>query len=333
MGGQMKPSLLSILFMASTAMAGASCSAPTPSQNAPLAFERSIPLTGVKGRIDHFAYDPSRRRLFVAALGNGTVEAVDLADGRPAGHIAGLKGPQGLAYLADRDELAVATGGDGTVRFYRASDLQLVGETRVGGDADNLRVQPGSGLLIIGSDDLAVVDPATRAKTAGIALPAHAEGFQVDAGRVYVNLPDAGEVGVVDLKAGALAARWPNAGRRFNYPLAMDRETGEVAVVYRLPARLVTFDPMTGAQRQALATCGDADDLFFDAPRKRLYVLCGAGRVDVFERAGSDLRRRGEIRTAPGSRTGFFAPSEDRLYVAAPARDGHEAAILVLRPQ
>lgn len=329
----MKPSLLSLVILASGAMAGASCSAPTPAQEVPLAIERTIPLPGVKGRIDHFAYDPTRRRLFVAALGNGTVEAVDVAEARPAGRVTGLKEPQGLAYLADRDELAVATGGDGTVRFYRAADLQPVGETPVGGDADNLRVEPGSGRLIVGSDDLAVIDPATRRRTAGVTLTAHAEGFQVDAGRVYVNLPDAGEIGVVDLKAGALVARWPNAGRRFNYPLAIDRDSGEVAVVYRLPARLVTFDPATGAQRQALATCGDADDVFFDTRRRRLYVVCGAGRVDVFERIGTSLRPRGQIKTASGARTGLFVASEDRLYVAAPARGGHEASVLVLRPR
>lgn len=329
----MKPSVLSLVVLASGAMAGVSCSAPAPAQDAPLAIERTIPLPGVKGRIDHFAYDPSRRRLFVAALGNSTVEVVDLAKGSTAGRIVGLKEPQGLAYLPDRDELAVATGGDGTVRFYRAGDLHPVGESQVGGDADNLRVEPGAGRLIVGSDELAVIDPATRRKVAGVTLTAHAEGFQVDAGRVYVNLPDAGEIGVVDLKAGALVARWPNAGRRFNYPLAIDREAGEVAVVYRLPARLVTFDPTTGAQRQALATCGDADDLFFDTKRRRVYVVCGAGRVDVFQREASALRPRGQAKTASGARTGLFVASDDRLYVAAPARDGSDAAVLVLQPR
>jgi DNA-binding beta-propeller fold protein YncE len=329
----MKASLLSLLLMASAAAAGASCSAPTSAADPPLAQERTIALPGVKGRIDHLAYDPTRRRLFVAALGNGTVEAVDLATGAVRGRIAGLNEPQGLAYLPARDELAVATGGDGTVRFYRAGDLQPVGVTAVGGDADNLRVQPESGRLIVGSDDLAVIDPIARTKIAAIPLPAHAEGFQVHADRVYVNLPDAGVIGVVDLTTRAVVARWPNGGRRFNYPLAFERESGEAAVVYRLPARLVTFDPATGRQRQALPTCADADDLFFDPPRKRLYVVCGGGRVDVFERAGGLLEPRGQVATAPGARTGLFVPGEGRLYVAAPARGGREAAVLVLLPR
>jgi hypothetical protein len=329
----MKASLLSLIIVASGAVAGASCSAPVDPQDAPLVLERTVPLAAVKGRIDHFAYDPTRRRLFVAALESGAVEAVDVSGGRSVGRIAQLKEPQGLAYLSGRDELAVATGGDGTVRFYSAADLLPAGEVSVGGDADNLRVQPGIERLVVGSDSLVVIDPATRRIAATVRLPAHAEGFQLDDARAYVNLPGSGEIGVADLVASALARTWPNAGRRFNYPLAIDRKAHEVAVVYRLPARLVTFDPETGAQRQALETCGDSDDLFFDDKRARLYVICGDGRVDVFERHGAALRRLAQVKTSAGARTSLFVPELDRLFVAAPARRGRPAAILVLRPR
>jgi hypothetical protein len=313
--------------------AGAGCSAPAPAQEAPLAVERTIPMPEVKGRIDHFAYDLTRGRLFVAALGNGTVEALDVAAGRSAGRIQGLQEPQGLAYLPARDELAVATGGDGVVRFYRAADLAPAGEVVVGGDADNLRVQAATGLLVVGSDTLVVVDPGTRRIVASVRLPAHAEGFQLDGARAYVNLPDAGRIGVVDLAAAALVGTWPNGGRRFNYPLALDRKIGEVAIAYRLPARVVTFDPARGVQRQALETCADSDDLFYDAGRSRLYVTCGSGHVDVFERRGAELQRLARVATAPGARTSLFVPELDRLFVAAPARGGRPAAILVLRPR
>ena len=39
----------------------------------------SVPLPGVEGRFDHFAVDLKGKRLFVAALGNDTVEVIDLA--------------------------------------------------------------------------------------------------------------------------------------------------------------------------------------------------------------------------------------------------------------
>src|SRR4051794_36325571 len=107
---------------------------------APLVLEATLPLAGVQGRIDHLAIDLQHKRLFVAELGNGSVEAIDLAAGRSLGRVGGLKEPQGLVYLPAHNQLAVATGGDGLIRFYRADDLTLIGSVAVGGDADNLRL-------------------------------------------------------------------------------------------------------------------------------------------------------------------------------------------------
>src|SRR5690349_6910030 len=64
----------------------------------PLVLETTIPLPGVSGRIDHIALDRGRQRLFVAALGNNTVEAIDLRAGKRSDRIAGLHEPQGVGY-------------------------------------------------------------------------------------------------------------------------------------------------------------------------------------------------------------------------------------------
>jgi hypothetical protein len=95
----------------------------------------------------------------------------------------------------------------------------------------------------------------------------------------------------------------------------------------------VILDPASGADRQAQETCGDSDDLFFDAKRSRLYVACGGGQVDVFQRGEAGLARIARVATRRGARTALFDPEEDRLYVAARADGGQAAAILVLRPQ
>lgn len=311
------------------------CSAGSePAKADTLALTASIPLHGVKGRIDHLAFDARRGRLYVAALGNGTVEAVDIATGRLAGRIAGLKEPQGLAFLSAQDELAVASGGDGTVRFYRGNDLAPAGVVTVGGDADNLRVQAQTGRLVVGygAGALAVIDPATHAVIARAPLPAHPEGLQLDGEHAVVNLPDAGGIAVVDLASGKTLSTWRNPGLKWNFPLALDRAAGLVAVAYRFPARLVLWDASSGTVRQTLPACGDADDLFFDPPRHRLYVICGSGAVDIFGTAGGTYVREGGAKTRDGARTGLFIPTVDRLFVAARANGGKEAAVLVFKP-
>ena len=310
------------------------CARSAPAE-APLVLERTIPLKTVAGRIDHLAFDARRGRLYIAELGNGSVEALDLATGRSVGRITGLKEPQGLAVLPDRDELAVASGGDGTVRFYRAGDLTPLGVLSVGGDADNLRVDPASGRLVVGAGAgaLVTIDPATRKVVASSPLPAHPEGFQLDGVRAFVNLPDAGRIAVVDLSTGRTLAAWRNPGLRWNFPLAIDPSDRSVAVAYRFPARLVRWNPASGQVLQTLRVCGDADDLFFDRPRRRLYVVCGDGVVDVFTATATGYAPAGRTLTRSGARTGLFVPTLDRLYVAARAPGGQEAAILVLKPQ
>jgi DNA-binding beta-propeller fold protein YncE len=304
-------------------------------QTAPLVLERTIVLKDVTGRIDHLAADPAHGRLFVAELGNGSVEAVDLKSGTVLGRIAGLHEPQGLAYLPAQDELIVAGGGDGLVRFFRAADLAPVGSLALGEDADNVRVDAPTGHVVVGfgSGALAVIDPATRKVLVTAPLPAHPEGFQLDGGRAYVNLPGARSIRVLDLATGRPLAVWPNGWMSSNYSLALDPNAALIATVYRVPPTLAIIDIGTGARRQTAATCADVDDVFFDHGRRRIYAVCGSGAVDVFGAEAKGYARLARVPSRGGARTGFFAPQFDRLFVAARAPAGsRDAAILVFRP-
>lgn len=297
-----------------------------------LQLERTLPLTGGAGRIDHLAFDAKRGRLVVAELGAGLVEAVDLASGKAAASVSGLKEPQGVAVLAERDEVAVASGGDGTVRFYRAADLSPVAEVMLGEDADNLRVDPRNGTLVAGygSGALAVIDPTRHVVLRRIVLAAHPESFQLSGGRAYVNLPGANRLAVVDIDAGRVTGGWGNPGALANFPLALEPGGGP-AVAYRAPARLALFGA-DGGVRQKTQTCGDSDDLFFDAGRKRIYVICGQGAVDTFGQGPGGYVLQDRMATVSGARTGLYVPQLDRLFVAARAQGRDRPRILVLKP-
>jgi hypothetical protein len=132
---------------------------------------------------------------------------------------------------------------------------------------------------------------------------------------------------------GKQAATWRVPGLRANFPMAWDEAHGIIAVVYRSPARLVLLDSNSGTVRAKLETCGDADDVFFDDRRKRIYVSCGAGSVDVFQGDDVAYHLAARVPTSSGARTALFVPELDRLFVARRAGlIGSEAAILVFRP-
>lgn len=143
-----------------------------------------------------------------------------------------------------------------------------------------------------GDGALAIVDLEARSVVARIMLPAHPEGFQIDAatGRAYVNLPDARTIAVVDLDKGEVIARWKLPLALWNYPLALAPTGNQLVSVFRAPAQLVQFDRTNGAQTGSVSTCGDADDVFYDPARQRIYVACGGGGVDVFDNSGEELK-------------------------------------------
>ena len=161
---------------------------------APFVLEAKIPLGEVSGRIDHLAIDVKRQRLFVAE-GNDTLGVVDLAAGKVLRTIVGLKEPQGVAYVAFADSIYVANAGDGSVWVLRGDDLVSIGRIELGDDADNVRVDAQRSRVLVGygKGALAVIDPASRTKTADIRLKGHPEGFQIDetGTEVFVNVPDA----------------------------------------------------------------------------------------------------------------------------------------------
>jgi DNA-binding beta-propeller fold protein YncE len=309
-----------------------SANAQTPP--APLVLEANIPLGQVNGRIDHLAVDLKRQRLFVAELGNDSLGVVDLAAQKMVRTITGLSEPQGVGYEPTTDTLYIANASDGSIRVLRGEDLSAVGRIELGDDADNVRIDAARNRVLVGygKGALAVIDPATKTKVADIRLKAHPEGFQIDGDRVFVNVPDARLIEAVDLGKGEAGTAWPTQPNHSNFPMAIDRETHRLFAVFRSPARLLAISTADGSVLASLDTCGDADDVFVDPKRHRVYVSCGAGVVDVFEEHAGSYQRIGQVPTASGARTSLFVAEMDRLFVAVRATAGVPAAIWVFRP-
>src|SRR6266849_5870805 len=330
--GMIATALIAALTLSSTA----SNAAAQPSEEPSLQLEAKIPLGDVRGRIDHLAVDLKRQRLFVAELGNDSVGIVDLPNRKLISRIPGLKEPQGVGYEPTTDMLYVANAGDGSVRSFEGSDYKTTGRIELGSDADNIRVDAAAKRIFIGygSGALAVIDPSTRSKVGDILLQAHPESFQIDpdTSQIFVNVPDARGIAVVDRVSQKQIGKWPLADRGANFPMALDHVRRQILVIFRAPAELGVFSMTDGKPIATTETCGDADDLFIDAKRARIYVSCGAGFLDVLAPKEATYRRIARIPTVSGARTSLFVPEMDRLLVAVRANSGEPAAIWMFRP-
>lgn len=326
----MKPLALLLLCCAALSLDAA--------ELATLKLTKTIPLPGVKGRFDHFAFDSKNDRLFVTALGNNTLEVLDLKAGQHIKSIGGCSTPQGVVYLATLNQIFVANGNDGTLKIFDGSSYAPLNSLGSMEDADNARLDEKVNLIYVGYGDgaLAVIDPLTVKHTADIKLAGHPESFQLEeqGSRIFVNVPDARQIAIVGRKTKTVTATWPMSEFQANFPMALDEASHRLFVGCRQPARLVVFDTGTGKPVTDLEISGDTDDVFFDTKRQRLYLSCGEGFLDVIQRsAGDHYERIARQPTRGGARTCFYSPDLDRLYLAVPQRSGHDAEIRVYQPE
>ena len=304
----------------------------------PLKLIQTIPLPGVRGRFDHCAADPKGHRLFVAALGNNTLEVLDVAAGKRLKSIAGLRKPTGVVYLPEANQLGVANGDDGAFKLFDAVSYGLAGSVRGLEDADNVRRDAKTGFIYVGygAGALAILDRAGQKRLGEIKLSAHPESFQLETAgpRIFVNVPDAKQVAMIDRETRSVVGTWPSGIFQGNFPMALDEAGHRLFVGCRQPPRLAVLSTETTKLVADREISADTDDLFFDGKRQRLYLSCGEGFLDVIQ-CGAEERYERIARepTRAGARTCFYSPDLDRLYLAVPQRGGEDAELRIYEPE
>lgn len=303
--------------------------------SAPLQLVERIPLPGVTGRIDHMAVDLEQNRLFIAALGNDSLEVVDLHKGKRIRSIKGLSEPQGVIFIADRGLLVIANGGNGVCLVMDARTFKPVARLDLHSDADNLRYDAASGgfLAAYGNGAIAMFDRNFH-RSGDIPLPGHPEAFTLDrdTGRMFINVPAAGAVFVADIRKLRLAQTWALQNAAANFPMALNKTNDTLLVGTRRPPQISAIDTLSGKAGFSVPVDADPDDIFIDSVRQRVYVACGAGYIDILEwSAGGVYRMLDRIPSAPGARTALYVPEQQRLYLAVPRRGQRDAAIWVYR--
>ena len=303
-----------------------------------LTLYKTIPLPNVEGRIDHMAVDVAEQRLFVAALGNNTVEVVDLKTGKVIQSLSGFAEPQGIAYVPEFDRLFVANGADGTCRILDGHSLQTISKVELGDDADNVRYDAAAKKIYVGYGDgaIAIVDAKTGQKIADIQLAKHPESFRLatTGPNIFVNVPKANHIAVMDRDQEKVTATWPLTEAKANFPMYLDETNHRMFVGCRNPNKLLVHDMSTGKLVASVPISGDTDDLFYDANNQLIYVSCGVGVIDVIKQTDADHYAKIQtLPTASGARTSYFVPELKMLCLAVPHRGSQIPEIRIYKTQ
>jgi DNA-binding beta-propeller fold protein YncE len=319
------------------------------------------PNLGIPGRIDHMAYDPATQRLFVSALENGSLEVLDLEQGKRVQSIGGLSKPQGVVIVPGSSCAVSACGGDGVAHVYDTRSLVERTNFVIGLDADNVRYDPEANAVYIcygntNNGFIAVLDPLTWGKLRDLPFVSKPESFQLEPGKnlLFANIPGGkssskdGVVVSVNRHDGKIEAQTELKDRARNFPMALDSAHDRVFIVCRKPARLMALDGRTCSVLAEAPCTDDSDDMYFDAETGRVLVIGGGfrpdlkdagaaspvsppgemGAIDVFSvGAKGELARVASTPTGIHARTGLFVPSRRAVYVAVPMRDGRDPEI------
>ena len=171
----------------------------------PFGLIQTILLPNVSGRIDHMDIDIEGQRLFVAELGNNSIDVIDLSVGKRIHSINGLNEPQGIVFVPKSKEILVANGGDGTVQIFNSETYSLEKTISLSNDADNAHYVSYQNMVYVGygNGGLAIIDPVKEELIDNIKLDGHPESFQVSnklQHGIFVNVPESNAVEVVDIQ-------------------------------------------------------------------------------------------------------------------------------------
>lgn len=316
-------------WAAAVALVGSLVAAASARAEGPLEKVQAIALSGPAGKLDHLALDARRGRLFVANTAHDTLDVVDLKSGKLVAQVGQQRGVQGVAYAADLDRILTGNH-DGTVGVIDGDSYALRRRLPLGGDADNVRYDPKTGLAYVAHNDadLTILDAREVLHRGSIPVPGGALGaFQLEAGRprLYANAKGAGEVAVIDTKANEVVRRI-KLGAGENAALAIDEADRLLFVGCRKPARLLVVDSESGDKVAELPIVDDVDDVWYDAKRKLIYMSCGGGALVIARKAARDSYEEvARVETPKGARTSLFDPESGRLYLVVP-RQGTMAA-------
>jgi hypothetical protein len=313
-----------------------------------LRLTQTITMPSVKGRIDHMDVDANGKRLFVAGLENGSVEVVDLQARKWVKSIPGFQKPQGIAYVESLNKVFVASGDDGMLHVFRGDTLELLDSIKLDLGPNRVAYDPHTKLLYVGYGgkdagkdygEVGIIDAKTDKRIGDVRVEAHPSELLLDkSGKtLFVFVSIASKIQVVDTKKREVVSTWP-VSRQRNGDGAFDETTHRLFIGTRTPPEMIAMDSKSGKEVAHLPTVEGMDGVYFDAVHKRICVSGGrgfdVGYIFCYQQKDSDhYETLGKIPTRPGAGTSFWSPELNRYYVAAPAHDNEEPAILVFEPE
>src|SRR5216683_2567957 len=277
------------------ASAGVSALSTSAQVKQPLKLVATTPLPGFSGDFDHFALDLKGKRLFLTAEDHKTVDVFDL-EGKHLKSITGFGQPHAALFLRESNKLIVTDGDDdfGRVELVSGEDYKILGTIKLPNGVDS-----------------AVFDPTSR----------------------YYYVASGGEesakthaLSIIDTKTFKQVGEMALPGNE-SEAMAIDKEGKKMYVSLRATNEVGVVDLGTGKVVASLPCAPLHDDMWFDAPHKRIYVT-GSETTTVFEQKDAGhYTHLADVPTGFRAKTSILVPELNRMYIAVSGKGKADAKL------
>jgi len=320
------------------------------SQQAPLTLVQNITIPEIAGDFDFLTIDLKRGHLFAAAEEHHTIEIFDATTGKQLQSIPGVKTPHALAYIADRDELFIADGGDSSCIILSGADFHQVDRIPlIDGSATGKTDSPDAGfydaqkrIFFVGNggksanlpySEITEISVDTHKIVGRIRVEANnVEAMMVDDAhdRLYANLRDQKKIAVIDLKTLQVIDTWTTPDLNLNTALALDTSNQRLFIVGRKPGLFYAFDTTTGKVVDQQPVANISDGMAWDAATRRIFIMASQALTVLHQDSKDHYTKLAQIPTN-GGKTGLYVPQLKRLYVIHPKTSIDDAGLLIYR--
>jgi DNA-binding beta-propeller fold protein YncE len=312
-----------------------------------LRLVETIPLP-TEGYMDHLSYDLKNQHLFLSAENNKEIVVVDMKAGKVI-HETKVGGNPRKPFFDPATNALWVDLGDNTVVALNGATFEVVktieltgGKNAPGRDPDNAAFDAAKGLYYVGvrtrdegsrEGSIEIVDTKAAKLIGHIKMEGQEPaGIVLDsaANRLYAGMGDVvnGEsvVKVVDIEKRAIVAEWSTAGGPQPHVAGLDAAHHRLFMGSRLggghnvdPGKLVIINTDTGKVVETLDATGGGDEIFYDAPSKRIYFSGSTGTLAVFHEDDPDhFQLLGKVPTGAIAKSGIWIPELKRYYAAVP---------------
>jgi hypothetical protein len=319
-------------------------------QQAPLTLVQNITIPDIVGDFDFLTLDLKRGHLFAAAEEHHTIEMFEANTGKQLQSIPGVKTPHALVYVADRDELFIADGGDSSCIILSGADFHQIDRIPlIDGSVTGKTDSPDTGfydttrrIFFVGNgvksanlpySEITEISVDTHKIVGRIRVEANnVEAMMVDDAhdRLYANLRDQKKIAVIDLKTMQVVDTWTTPDLNLNTALAVDPRSHRLFIVGRKPGLFYAFDTATGKVVDKQPVANIADGMAWDPQNRRIFIMASQALTVLQQESDDHYTKLAQIPTN-GGKTGLYVPELKQLYVIHPKTSIDDAGLLVYR--